>query len=227
MEKQKAAVIFDFDGTVANTVFAIAEAVNRMLRDLGLPERSTDEVLLFVGRGARELVRRAIGEPCDGNQERIREALAIYEAHYRETYRMTAHAYRGMKELISRLSDEGFAVAILSNKQDEFVKNLCRQVLEPGSFRIAKGVAPGDPTKPDPILSDFVAQTLETPPERCIMVGDSDIDLLTAQKASMYHIGVTWGFRSKEFLKAAGAEHLADDPDALYAMIRERNESLT
>lgn len=221
MKQQNYAVVFDFDGTLADTVEAIREGVNRALRDLGLKERTHAEVLSFVGNGARELMRRAIGEEKNGDAERIDRALRIYEKHYNECYLMTDRTYDGVRELIERLHAEGFAVGVLSNKQDVFVKQLCKQVLTKGTYQVAQGVGEGDPTKPDPYLSNKVAAMLGKTADRCIMVGDSDVDVRTAQNAGMEHIGVTWGFRSEEFLRESGARRLAHTPEELYRLIHE------
>ncbi len=213
------AVVFDFDGTIADTIEAIREAINRTMRELGLEEHSYGDVLSFINNGARELVRRAIGEAPDGDAARIDRALAIYEKHYENTYALTDSTYDGMRELIERLHREGFRVGVLSNKQDPFVKRLCENVLAKGSYDLAQGALVGHPTKPHPFLSSLVADTLGVPAERCIMVGDSHVDVQTAVNAGMKHVGVTWGFRDAESLRQAGATRLVDTVSELYGAI--------
>ena len=215
------AVVFDFDGTVADTIEAIREAINRTMRELGLPEHSYADVLSFINNGARELVRRAIGEAPNGDAARIDRALAVYEKHYGNTYAMTDSTYDGMRELIERLHREGFRIGILSNKQDPFVKRLCKNVLSDGSYDVAQGAIAGQPTKPHPFLADTVSSALGVPTERCIMVGDSHVDVQTAANAGMKHIGVTWGFRDAECLRQAGATCLVDTAAQLYQAIRD------
>ena len=218
--EQQYAVVFDFDGTIADTIEAIREGINRAMRELGLGEHTYDDILRFINCGARELVRQAIAEESNGNAERIDNALALYEKHYHDVYLMTDRAYDGMVELIERLHAEGFRIGVLSNKQDRFVKSLCAQILTEGSYDVAIGALPEHPTKPHPYLSEKTANALGVPLDRCIMVGDSHVDVLTAKNAGMHHIGVTWGFRNEECLREAGATHLAHTVDELEALIR-------
>ena len=221
--EQQYAVVFDFDGTIADTIDAIREGINRTMHELGLAEHSYEDVVSYINNGARELVRKAIAEAPDGDQARIDHAYEVYERHYRDVYLLTDHAYEGMRELIERLHAEGFRVGVLSNKQDAFVKKLCEQVLTDGSYDVAQGALPDQPTKPHPYLSRKVADALGVPVERCIMIGDSHVDVQTARQAGMEHIGVTWGFRDEECLCAAGAVHLAHSVPELYALIHEIN----
>lgn len=213
------AVVFDFDGTVADTIEAIREGINRTMRELGLCEHTYEDILSFINRGARELVRQAINEEPNGDAARIERALEIYEKHYSDTYMMTESAYDGMVELIERLHDEGFRVGVLSNKQDRFVKGLCKQILTAGSYDAAVGAVPEHPTKPHPYLPSKIADALGVPLDRCIMIGDSHVDVQTAKNAGMMHIGVTWGFRDEECLREAGATHFAHTVPELDVLI--------
>lgn len=206
------AVIFDFDGTIADTVPAIREGVNATMRLYGYPEHSEAEILSFINHGARELIRQAMPEEVRGDAEAVSRVLADYDRLYGEVYDHTRTAYDGIPELLDTLHRAGYAIGVLSNKQDAFVKKLASQVLLPGSYDSAHGVAPGQPTKPDPFLSHLVASELGVDPTACAMVGDSDVDILTARNAGMTHIGVSWGFRSEEFLRAHGATRIAHTP---------------
>ncbi|MBR3894359.1 MAG: HAD-IA family hydrolase [Clostridia bacterium] len=213
------AVIFDLDGTLANTIPAIREGLNLTMKLYGYPEHTDAEVLTFINNGARELVRRAMPEELRGDEETVSRVLADYDRLYAETYYHTDRTYDGIPEVIAALHARGLGIAVLSNKQDVFVKRLCEQLLPAGVCDVAQGVIAGKPTKPNRFLSDLVAEKLGVSPSECVMVGDSDVDVKTARAAGMAHVGVSWGFRDRKFLLENGAEAIADTPAELLDMI--------
>ena len=215
------AVLFDFDGTIADTIPAIREGLNHTMRLYGYPEHSYAEILVFINHGARELIRQAMPADAAENPAQINRVLADYDAQYRAVYRQTREAYAGVPELIDRLHRSGYRIGVLSNKQDEFVKQLSRQVLLPGSYDSAHGVAPGQPPKPDPYIPALIARELGVPLAECAMVGDSDVDIATAMNAGMTHIGVDWGYRDRSFLLAHGATRIAHTPDEVERFVKE------
>lgn len=218
------AVIFDFDGTVADTISALREGINLTMEQYGYPTHTDGDILRFINHGARELVRRAMPAHLQGDEALLDRVLADYNIHYGKVYHHTDHAYDGIPELVDALHREGFRIGVLSNKQDGILRKLVEQVLIPGSYDAAQGVIPGKPTKPHPYLAEKIAAELSVPPSACVMVGDSDVDFRTAQNAGMLHVGVTWGFRDAEFLKANGAKHLAHSPGELGEIIRQLNQ---
>ena len=156
------AILFDFDGTIANTIPAIREGVNNTMLRYGYPTHSDAEVLTFINHGPRELIRQAIPESAR-SAEQIDRVLADYNTEYGKVYDHTREAYAGMAELLDRLHREGYRIGVLSNKQDEFVKKLSEQVLLPHSYDAARGVRPGEPTKPDPLMPTELAKALDAP----------------------------------------------------------------
>ena len=215
----KKAVIFDFDGTIADTISAIQEGVNMTMRLKGYPEHDHKAILSFINYGARQLIRNALPAPLKENEAVINETLNLYNECYGKVFLHTDRAYDGVAELIQRLHKD-YKIGVLSNKQDIFVKQLSEQILGRENYDAAQGVIPNHPTKPHPYLSEKIAAAMGVATEDCIMVGDSDIDLLTARQADMTHIGVTWGFRSEEFLREKGAQLLAHTPEELEKLIR-------
>lgn len=213
------AVVFDFDGTIADTIPAICEGVNRTMRLYGYPEHTEGAVRTFINYGARRLIAQAMPAEVRENPKEVDRVLTAYNREYGLVYDHTRAAYPGMAELIARLHDSGLRIGVLSNKQDAFVKRLTEQVLIPGSYDAAHGVGPDQPAKPDPFLSRLVADELGVSLESCIMVGDSDIDIQTAQNAGMVHIGVSWGYRDEAFLRAHGAALIAHTPNEVEALI--------
>lgn len=213
------AILFDFDGTIANTIPAIREGVNNTMLRYGYPTHTDAEVLSFINYGPRELIRQAIPE-SERNAEQIDRVLADYDAEYGKVYDHTREAYAGMAELLDRLHRAGYRIGVLSNKQDEFVKKLSEQVLIPHSYDGARGVLPGEPTKPDPFMPTELARTLGVALSDCVMVGDSDVDIATAKNAGMTHIGVSWGYRNEDFLRAHGATHVAHTPEEIETLLK-------
>lgn len=213
------AILFDLDGTIADTIPAICEGINRTMRKRGYPEHTEKEILGFINHGARELIRRAMPEELRDNDALVDEVLSEYDREYSGVFHITDRTYEGMAELIAELHATGYAIGILSNKQDRFVKELAERILLPDSWDVAQGVIPGKPTKPHPYLATLVCEALGVSPSQCVVVGDSHVDIDTAKNASMAHIGVSWGFRDEEFLRSHGATQIAHTPAELLEII--------
>ena len=213
------AIIFDFDGTLADTIPTLCKGINLTMSVYGYPIHTEAEVLEFINYGARELIRCAMPQALQTDESLIDRVLADYDKIYGEIFLHTDHCYDGMKALVQDLHGMGLKIGVLSNKQDRYVKALCQSVLLPDTYDAAQGVISGKPTKPDPYLSHLIAQRLAVDPSECIMVGDSDVDIKTAHNAGMRHVGVSWGYREDAFLRANGAEYVAHTPEELKKMI--------
>lgn len=214
------AVIFDLDGTIADTISAIREGINLTMERYGYPKHDDRAVRSFINNGARELIRRAMPEELRSDEDQVSRVLADYDQDYATVYHHTDRTYDGVCEVVKALHDMGLKIAVLSNKQDLFVKGLAQQLLPSGCFEAAQGVIHGKPTKPDPYLVNLVAERLGVLPSECIMIGDSDVDIRTAANAGMRHIGVSWGYRDESFLREKGALQVADTPARLLELIR-------
>lgn len=216
------AIILDFDGTIADTIPAITEGVNLAMRALNLPEHTEEEVKGFINNGSRELIRGALPEEFRRDEAFVDHALTVYIGEYQRVYFHTNGPYPGIPELLRDLHREGYRVGVLSNKREAMLADLCRNILLPGSYDATSGAEAGKPTKPDRYMTDKLMARLGTDPADCVMVGDSDVDVRTAANAGMRHIGVTWGYRSAEFLRRAGATDLAGNAGELRELIRSR-----
>ena len=215
------AIIFDLDGTIADTISAIREGVNLTMEQYGYPTHDDAAILRFINNGARELIRRAMPEALRADEELVSRVLADYDRLYGTVYLHTDRTYDGICETVRSLHDEmGLKIAVLSNKQDLFVKNLAGQLLPAGCFEAAQGVIHGKPAKPDPYLVGLVAEEMGVSPAECVMVGDSDVDVRTAANAGMTHVGVSWGYRDEAFLRERGAQRIAATPAQLLEIIK-------
>ena len=219
------AVLFDFDGTIADTISALREAVNLTMTQYGYPTHTDADILRFINHGARELIRRAMPSHLQQDEALVDRVLADYHQHYLSVYHHTNRAYDGVAELIACLHGEGYRVGVLSNKQDVILRQLVGQILIPGSYDGIQGAIFGKPTKPNPYLVEQLVDHLGVATSECVLIGDSDVDLYTAQNAGLRHIGVTWGFRDEAFLREKGATLLAHDPDELLQLIYQLNEN--
>lgn len=206
------ACIFDLDGTLLDTLQDLANSVNIALEDFGQPVRTVEEVRAFVGNGVRKLMQRAVPEGTDEDlgkriYERFLEVYDREKNHYTKPY-------DGILELIALLKARGVACAVLSNKNDDAVVALCEAHF-PNCFEFTQGMRPGVAPKPAPDALFALCTRMGINPEDAVYIGDSEVDVKTAQAAGMRLVAVTWGFRSREMLAKTGAKEMIDAPREL------------
>jgi phosphoglycolate phosphatase len=208
----KTAILFDLDGTLLDTLGDLHAAVNHVLLQFGYPGRSIEEVCRFVGNGARRLIEQAV--PA-GEEHRVDHVLAAFQAHYAAHCDILTKPYDGIPEALEVLAAR-YPLAVVSNKPDRAVKELAK-VYFPNLY--ARGESTDCPRKPAPDMVLKAMEALEA--ERCVYVGDSDVDILTAKRAGVPCLSVTWGFREEAELRQAGAEFFCHAPKDLPACIEE------
>ena len=213
-------IIFDLDGTLADTMDDLKTAMNSMLTILGYENRTKFELINFINNGAREFVRRSLPTAVQGEDFIIDSALNIYDQEYGKCYCEKTALYPGVAEAVAALKQNKFKLAVLSNKQDLFVKTIIAKLFGIDTFDYVMGKS-SLPHKPDPSSALFVAKEMGVKPHKCIFVGDSDVDMKTAQNAGMRSIGVSWGYRKAELLKASGASYIADAAGQLVELATE------
>ena len=207
------AILFDLDGTLLNTLEDLADATNATLHHFGYPGRTLEEIRQFVGNGARNQI--ALSLPADQSSEEIERVLAWYKTYYAAHSQIKTCPYPGILEALAEVK-RVFPVAIVSNKPDNAVKILCAQHF--GDV-FALGESSACPRKPAP---DMIYKTMEAiGADRCIYVGDSEVDVQTARNAGVPCLSVLWGFRDRETLLSAGADHFCEDPADLFNKLRE------
>ncbi len=215
-------IIFDLDGTLCDTIEDIRTAINAMLTKLGYKTRSRAEVLKAINNGARELIRRSLPRDVQKVEFIVDSALEVYANEYAKCYCQKTKAFEGIKALLMELKGQGYKLAVLSNKQDEFVKDMVGKIFGKGLFNVAMGQK-DLPTKPNPTSAIAIARSLGTRPDRCVIIGDSDVDVMTAINAQMHIIGVSWGYRDEALLKDAGALNIAHSPEEILTILDEFN----
>lgn len=207
--KNVRAVVFDLDGTLLNTLNNITAAVNHTLTAYGMPSRTPAEVRGFVGNGVVSLIARAV--PVGTDADTTARVLADFRVYYADhTLDLTA-PYDGILPMLDCLKEHGVAMAIVSNKPDVSVERLCEKFFA-NHITVALGDSPDRPRKPAPDGTLAALAQLGVSAEEAVFVGDGDADVLTARNAGMPCVGVTWGFRDADDLRAAGATVLADTP---------------
>lgn len=202
------AVIFDLDGTLADSLTDLGEAMNRALAGFGLPTHPLAAYRTFVGEGVDVMVRRAAPSATVPYQQ----IADSYRAHYGTLNHQSTRPYDGIPALLDALVARRVKLAVLSNKRDDFTRDLVAKQFGRWPFVDVRGERDGVPKKPDPTAAFELALALNVLPANITFVGDTGIDMLTARNAGMTPIGCLWGFRDRDELLGAGAKRLIAHP---------------
>ena len=209
-------LIFDFDGTLADTWRDIATGLNRTLREAGLDEATAPEVRDWVGRGVRRLIARAIDDP---DPARIEPLYQRFRVHYADCCLDTTALYPGMRAALDALGPR-HRLAILSNKPQLFLDQIAAGLGIAERFAAVVGGDALAVSKPDPAtLADVVARLHGTAGDRVWMIGDSAVDVETGRRFGARTIGCAWGLRPRAELEESGAEVIIERPDELIGII--------
>ncbi len=211
------AILFDLDGTLADTLADIASAANRVLAARGLPTHPIASYRPWIGEGVIKLMARA-HPPAPEVQ--VAEAVAEFRRDYAAHMLDATAPYPGIPELLEQLTARPVPIAVLSNKPDSATTAMVARLFPRVAFRAVVGLRAGGAAKPDPTSALAIARdAFAVPPDRCALVGDTATDMATAVAAGMIPVGVAWGFRDADQLFAAGARHLIAEPAALLDLL--------
>lgn len=204
--------IFDLDGTLLNTLLDLTDAVNTTMAKFGYPARTQDEVRSFLGNGGQNLIMK-----CTGvfDAEKIADVYRFYNAYYGENYKRLTRAYDGISEALTVLQNAGIKLAVLSNKGHAMTVPLIEKCLPDIHFEAVFGQRPNVALKPEAGAVYEILDLLNVTPEETLYFGDSDIDIKTAKNAKVDMVTVTWGYRFRDTLTAAGADWFIDRPDEI------------
>lgn len=213
-------VLFDLDGTLLDTLEDIWSAANHVLREMGYPEVTLAQMRGFVGSGAEMQLRRAMG--ARASEEEVQRALALYKPYYAAHCQEKTKPYAGVLELMRALREEGFRIAVVSNKPDEAVRPLVAEHF--GALaEVAMGETAARRRKPAPDMVFDALAALGAEKSRAVYIGDSEVDIETARNAGLACIAVSWGFRDREQLVEAGAREIAANAAELRALLEAEN----
>lgn len=207
--------IFDLDGTIADTIEDLADAVNYGLRKLNCPEHDINSYKQFVGNGAMKLCIRALPDDKKDMTEKLHDIFReYYDIHYLDKTRL----YDGISDVIRTLSDNGVILAVATNKPQDAARKIVAKLLPDVDFIKVLGGCDERPKKPEP---DIINEILCGLPEdnTIYMIGDSNVDIRTAKNCGLISIGCTWGFRGRQELESEGADFIAEKAEDITKII--------
>ena len=210
------AVLFDLDGTLLNTLEDLWTSVNHVMRTFGEPEHSMEAVRHFVGNGVRNLMRRAV--PGGEDNPHFEEELAAQIQYYRAHGKVYTKPYEGILDMLLSLRDQGFLVAILSNKDEVAAKELSEYFFR-GKYDLVLGNTKERPRKPDPTIIRAALTQFGVGERDVLYVGDSETDAETAENAGVDYVLVSWGFRERSVLEQFKAKAIIDRPEELLGLL--------
>lgn len=214
--KKRNTIIFDMDGTLLNTLDDIADSINYALEQCGYPLRKVSEVRKMVGGGATVLVDKAVPEGTTAEEKaHLKE---IFMGHYIKNSNNKTDLYDGIKPLVSKLAKEGYKMGIVSNKGDKAVQDLTKAYFQ-DDMQMALGERADITRKPAPDALLLAMKMLESEPDECIYIGDSEVDAQFAKNAGVPCVIVTWGFRDRDELVVAEPDAIVDTMEELYEEI--------
>ena len=190
-------LLFDLDGTIIDTLEGLKNAVNHALNHYNYPNRTLDEVRLFIGNGVQKLLERSF--PIGTSKEELEQGFELFKDYYESHFIEESIPYKGMFEALTELK-KNYVLAVVSNKNDPFAKKLVEHYF-PKIFTVIQGTYNDKPKKPDPYIVNKCLEQLGAKKEECLFIGDTPVDVQTAENSSLRKIIVTYGFRSKEELK--------------------------
>jgi len=208
------AIIFDLDGTLLYTLEDLTDSVNFVLAKYDYPIRTVDEIKNFVGNGVSVLMERAL--PDGKNNPNFNKCTEMFKTNYAANMFNKTKPYEHITDVLQKLKDDGYKLAVVSNKFDSAVKELCKKYFD---NLIDVAIGQGVNVKPSPDSVFEAAKLLGVKVEDCVFVGDSEVDIQTAQNAGIPCISVTWGYKDIDFLYNNGAGVLVYSPEELLELL--------
>jgi phosphoglycolate phosphatase len=213
-------IIFDLDGTLADTLADIGNSMNRILLRNGFPVHPLENYKLLIGRGLENLVRSSFPEEERANRENVSRLLGEFIQDYGENCLAETKLYPGIGDVLSTLRDNQVKRAVFSNKADDLTRRIVTSLLPDAGFVQVLGARPDIGRKPDPEGALGICERMGLHPGEVVYMGDSDVDMIMATRAGMLPVGVLWGFRPESELRQNGAKYLLHKPVELLPVFR-------
>lgn len=211
--------IFDLDGTLLDTLKALAYTTNLTLERFGYGPVDEAHIKQFVGDGYKKLMERSLLYSGDTKLEHYEESLPVYMEVFARHCMYQVKPYDGIPELLEGLKARGIKIAVLSNKPHERTVENIETVFGKGYFDWVAGEQPGVPKKPDPAGVNRILEKFGVAPEECLYFGDTNTDMKTGLGAGLTTVGVTWGFRDREELESFHPQHIISHPSQVWEWI--------
>lgn len=212
-------IIFDLDGTLLDTLVDISEAMNYALRVNGFSEHPHEEYRYFVGSGVDVLIERVL-KNTNATTSDFQNVKETYLKRYEQTQHNKTKPYEGILELINELTIRNIKLAILSNKPHADTLTVVNNYFDINKFIVIFGARKGVDIKPSPDSVYEILELFDLAKDEVLYVGDTDIDMKTANNAGLVSVGVSWGFRTPEELRKNNAKFIIDKPSDLLKIIK-------
>jgi phosphoglycolate phosphatase len=226
--ENKTVLLFDLDGTLVDSAPDLALAINQMLLALNLTTFPQDIIRGWVGNGAKTLVERALRHSLNNNdaldkslnEAKVNKALAIFLNYYRDSLCVESSLYKGVRETLLALKNQGYQLAIITNKPKEFIEPIVTGFGLKGLFELQLGGDSLIERKPHPLPLLHACEILKVSVEQCIMIGDSKNDILAAKAANIQSIGLTYGYNYGEDIRVYQPDWCLDTFTELLDLLR-------
>lgn len=209
------AVIFDLDGTLADSLESIACSANRVMEELGFKCFETERFKYFAGDGADTLLKRCLAAAGDEKLEYYEKAAEKYRDFFEKGCTYRVEPYEGIRELINALRARKIKIAVLTNKPQDRAVDVINNLFGQDCFDIVLGHCTERKKKPSPEGAFYIAEKLGLERDKCVYVGDTNTDMKTGRSAGMFTIGVLWGFRDRKELEENGADMIVEKPEEI------------
>lgn len=214
----KKIIIFDLDGTLLNTLEDLTDSVNYMLSQFDYPSKNIEQIKNYVGNGVYKLIERAV--PEGKLNKNFDKCVEIFKNRYKENMYNKTSLYQGIEQMLKKLKQKGFIIAVASNKFDLAVKELCNKYFSNLiDCAFGENEKAGIKKKPSPDIVLNILTKYNLLPEQALYVGDSEVDIQTAKNSGVECISVCWGFKTKEFLNQNEATNIIDTPEEIFNFI--------
>ena len=211
---------FDLDGTLLDTLAGLANALNAARRMNGLAPQTEEQIKGFIGNGVEKMIERSLSADPGTFDETLKEKLMNDRlSYYAANCKYRTKPYDGITEMLLKLKEAGMLLAVVTNK-DEIPTHILIDHFFPGVFDYVAGSQPRMCRKPDPEVIMRCLTALDTEPEDCVYIGDSEVDIKTAEISGLHLISCDWGYRSRGFLKEHGAGTICSDPADIWRLLQ-------
>ena len=211
--------IFDLDGTILDTLPAIAYFGNSALTKCGFSAVDEANYRYFAGDGRIILIHRMLKFLDADTPENYEKVSKIYDFEYEKEPNFNTKPFDGIPELLKKLKAMGIKLAVLSNKPDNVAQDVVK-IFFGDTFDFVQGAVNNVRSKPEPDAALKICANLGISPENALFIGDTNVDMQTGKNAKIPACGVLWGFRDKQELLACGADFIAENPAEIAKIIQ-------
>ncbi len=219
------ACLFDLDGTLLDTLTTITYYCNLSLENFGFETIDKEECKYMVGNGAKKLVERMLEKIGEYNEQNYHKVYKYYMENYDANPSYLTEPYDGICDMLAELKKMGIKVGVISNKPHFATTEVCKEKIDASLTDCVRGQIEGVKIKPDPEGPMAVLETLGANGAECVYIGDTAVDMHTGKNIGAYTVGVSWGFRSTEELRASGADAIISHPGELLDIIKNINKN--